>query len=84
MAYIVKKRRDTNTYDTSSIEGYKVTLNDNNSCTYEPFGREYEYYINVPRRCSRCRMYRIDEEPSCLKKKDWKTCKKSYSIKKQK
>jgi len=82
MAYILKKSRDTNTYDTSSIEGYKITQNADNSCTYEPFGKEYEYYVNVPRRCSRCRMYNL-EPGTCKKKKDWKTCKKSYSIKKK-
>ncbi len=90
MAYIIKKGTKTITYDTSSnpsstssIEGYKVTQNSDDSSTYQPFGKEYTYYVNIPRRCSRCRKYEL-EGGICKLKKDWKTCKKNYSIKKNK
>lgn len=83
MAYLVRRRKDTNTYDSSSIEGFKITQNTDSSCTYEPFGKEYEYYVNIPRRCSRCRMYDWDRL-NCKKKKKTENCRKSYSIKKKK
>lgn len=39
----------------------------------------------IPRRCQRCRMFRIIEgdkpEYKCLKKKDYETCRKSYKLK---
>ena len=79
MAYIIKKAKNTNTYTTESIGIYNsVTENDSN--TISEIG-EFDYYVNIPRRCSRCRMYKL-ESGTCKKKKDWKTCRKSYSNKK--
>lgn len=81
MAYIIKRSKNVNTYTTESIGTYdSIYANDSN--TISNMG-EFTYYINIPRRCSRCRMYNIDSG-TCKKKKDWKTCKKSYSIKKKK
>ena len=76
MAYIIRHTKDTSTYDTTSVTEH--TTEGSNSQTV--FSGGYDYYINIPRRCARCRMY--DLEPGiCKKKKDWKTCKKNYSIK---
>lgn len=81
MAYIVKRSKNTNTYTTESIGTYSsVRANDSN--TISSFNNEYEYYVNIPRRCSRCRMYNL-ESGTCKKKKDWKTCRKSYSFRKK-
>ena len=80
MAYIIKHATSSDTYDTSSITN-SVNTDDTSTNTVSYGG--YDYYINIPRRCSRCRMY--DLEPGiCKKKKDWRTCKKNYSIKKKK
>jgi len=79
MAYIIRHTKDTSTYDTTSV----IEHNSEGSNSATAFSEGYDYYINIPRRCSRCRMY--DLEPGiCKKKKDWKTCKKNYSIKKVK
>ncbi len=81
MAYIIKHSKNVNTYTTESIGTYdSIYANDSN--TISNIG-EFTYYANIPRRCSRCRMYNW-EHGTCKKKKDWKTCKKSYSIKKKK
>ena len=81
MAYIVKRSKSTNTYTTESTDVYN-SVRENDSNTISTMG-EYEYYVNIPRRCSRCRMYNL-EPGTCKKKKDWETCRKSYSIKKVK
>lgn len=90
MAYIVKKTRETITYDTSDsptstfpTEEWKVTRNDDGSLTYRPLGRENTHTTNVPRRCSRCRKY-VPEDGTCRLGKDRRACRKSYSIKKNK
>lgn len=80
MAYNIKKSKNTNTYTTESTGIYN-SVSENDSNTISSIG-EYEYYVYIPRRCSRCRMYM--EPGTCKIKKDWKTCRKSYSIKKQK
>lgn len=82
MAYIVKRAENSNTYTTESIGSYSsVRANDSN--TISDFDRGYEYYVNIPRRCSRCRMYVLDSG-TCKKKKNAETCRKSYSLKKKK
>ena len=81
MAYIIKRSKNTNTYTTESTGVYN-SVRENDSNTISTKG-EYEYYVNIPRRCSRCRMYNL-EPGTCKKKNDWKTCRKSYSIKKVK
>ena len=82
MAYKVKYINNSANYDTRSI-GVHDSVRPDDSNTISSFDREYEYYVGVPRRCSRCRMYNW-EPGTCKKKKDWKTCRKSYSIKKVK
>ena len=82
MAWIVRRSESTNKYDTSSVGSYdNVSATDSN--TISSFGSGYEYYVGVPRRCSRCRMYDL-ETGVCRKKKEAETCRKSYSIKKKK
>lgn len=82
MAYKVKRINSSANYDTTSIGVYDgVRADDSN--TISSFDREYEYYVGVPRRCSRCRMYNWDGL-GCKKKKKAETCRKSYSIKKVK
>lgn len=78
MAYIVKRSKNTNTYTTESTGVYD-SVRENDSNTISTMG-EYEYYVNIPRRCSRCRKYL--GSGTCQLKKDWKTCRKSYSNKK--
>lgn len=83
MAYIIKRSKNTNTYTTESTGVYN-SVSENDSNTISTMGEGgYVYYVNIPRRCSRCRMYNW-EPGTCKKKKDWKTCRKSYSIKKKK
>lgn len=82
MAYKVKYINSSANYDTRSIGVYDgVRADDSN--TISSFDGKYEYYVGVPRRCSRCRMYNWDGL-GCKKKKKAETCRKSYSIKKVK
>ena len=82
MAYIVKRSKSTNTYTTESTDVYN-SVRENDSNTISSFNNEYEYYVGIPRRCSRCRMYDWDRL-NCKKKKKAENCRKSYSIKKVK
>lgn len=82
MAYLVKRCKNTNTYDTTSTGTFN-SVDANNSNTISSFDKEYEYYVGIPRRCSRCRMYDWDRL-YCKKKKKAEDCRKSYSIKKVK
>lgn len=82
MAYKVKRINSSANYDTRNI-GVNDSVRPDDSNTISSFDREYEYYVGVPRRCSRCRMYNWDGL-GCKKKKKAETCRKSYSIKKVK
>lgn len=82
MAYKVKYINNSANYDTRSI-GVHDGVHADDSNTISSFDREYEYYVGVPRRCSRCIMYNWDGL-GCKKKKKAETCRKSYSIKKVK
>ena len=82
MAYIVKRSKNTNTYTTESIGAYD-SVRGNDSNTISSFNNEYEFYVGIPRRCSRCREYDWDGL-NCKKKKKAENCRKSYSIKKKK
>lgn len=80
MAYKVKYI-STETVSSASITDYVSNAEASSSTmTTPPPG--YLIYQNIPRRCSRCRMYNV-ENGSCKKKKKPETCRKSYSIKKQ-
>lgn len=82
MAWLVRRCESTYKYDTSSVGTYdNVSATDSN--TISSFDRGFEYYVGIPRRCSRCRMYDW-ETGVCRKKKKAETCRKSYSIKKKK
>lgn len=81
MAYFVKHIDTTNKYDTSSLGSYdNVSATDSNTISTM---KGFDYYVGIPRRCSRCRMYDW-EGLYCKKKKEADTCRKSYSIKKKK
>lgn len=79
MAYKVKYI-STETFSTASTTSVERENDSSNTMTAPPPG--YLIYQNIPRRCSRCRMYNVDNG-SCKKKKKPETCRKSYSIKKQ-
>lgn len=80
MAYKVKFI-STETVSSASITDYGSNTEESSSTmTTPPPG--YFIYQNIPRRCSRCRMYNVDDG-SCKKKKKAETCRKSYSFKKQ-
>lgn len=81
---IARKVYRNNEPSTATVTNSTVDPNNTNTISEPP--AYFWVYDPIPRRCQRCRMFKIKDEGGkpdyiCLKKKDFDTCRKNYKLK---